>query len=75
MTDSPRTTIVVNGTDREVPAGTTVADLVDELVPGDPTGTAVAVDGDVVRRAEWSATDLDDGVRVEVLRAVQGGSR
>ena len=75
MTDDPRTTIVVNGTERQVPTGTTVADLVDELVPGDPTGTAVAVDGDVVRRGEWPATDLGEGARIEVLRAVQGGSR
>lgn len=67
--------IVVNGTERRVEAGTTVAELVAELVPGEPTGTAVAVDGDVVRRAAWADTPLAEGARVEVLRAVQGGCR
>lgn len=68
-------TIVVNGTERHVEAGTTVADLVAEVVPDAPTGTAVAVDGEVVRRADWAATTLTDGAHVEVLRAVQGGCR
>lgn len=66
-------TITVNGTARDVPEDTTVADLVAELVEGDPTGTAVAVDGEVVRQAQWSTTTLDPDTRVEVLRAVQGG--
>jgi sulfur carrier protein len=38
-----------------------------------PSGVAVAVDGDVVRRAEWAHTTLRDGAVVEVLTAVQGG--
>lgn len=67
--------IVVNGTDRRVEPDTTVADLVAELVPGDPTGTAVAVDGDVVRRAAWPDTRLAEDAHIEVLRAVQGGCR
>ena len=37
------------------------------------TGVAVAVDGVVVPRAEWPATALADGARIEVLTAVQGG--
>ena len=37
------------------------------------TGVAVAVDGEVVPRADWPATALADGARVEVLTAVQGG--
>jgi sulfur carrier protein len=34
---------------------------------------AVAVDAEVVPRGEWETTKLDDGARVEVLRAIQGG--
>lgn len=68
-------TIRCNGRDRDVPDGATVADLVAELVPGEPRGTAVAVDGEVVRRDDWARTVLLDGADVEVLRAVQGGSR
>lgn len=67
-------TITVNGTTRDVPEDTTVADLVAELVDGDPTGTAVAVDGEVVQRAQWATTSLHRDARVEVLRAVQGGA-
>ena len=36
-------------------------------------GVAVAVDGEVVRRADWPEHRLTEGTRVEVLTAVQGG--
>jgi sulfur carrier protein len=39
----------------------------------DGRGVAVAVDGEVVPRGQWTATGLSDGQRVEVLQAVQGG--
>jgi sulfur carrier protein len=65
-------TASVNGTARELPEGTTVAALVAEL--GAPeTGTAVAVDLEVVPRGAWEQTTIPDGARVEVLTAVQGG--
>lgn len=66
--------VFVNGLDRELSAGATVADLIG-LLPGAPEGrgVAVAVDGEVVPRGEWPATELSDGARVEVLAAVQGG--
>ena len=37
-------------------------------------GLAAAVDGEVVPRAEWEATELADGQTVEVVRAIQGGA-
>ena len=65
-------TATVNGAPRELPAGTTVAALVAQLgAPG--TGTAVAVDLEVVPRGAWERTTIPDGARVEVLTAVQGG--
>jgi sulfur carrier protein len=65
-------TACVNGTDRELAEGTTVADLVAQL--GAPaTGTAVAVDLEVVPRGQWDQTTIPEGARVEVLTAVQGG--
>ncbi len=65
-------TASVTGTARELPEGTTVAALVAEL--GAPeTGTAVAVDLEVVPRGAWEQTTIPDGARVEVLTAVQGG--
>ena len=38
-----------------------------------PRGFAMAVNGTVVRQSEWSATELREGDRVEIIRAMQGG--
>jgi sulfur carrier protein len=68
------TTVTVNGERRELADGATVETVVSELaVP--PRGVAVAVDGEVVPRAEWASTAVRDGQLVEVLHAVQGGRR
>jgi sulfur carrier protein len=66
--------ISVNGEPRELSTGATVQTLVASL-PASPDGrgVAVAVGGEVVPRAAWSATELSEGARVEVLVAVQGG--
>jgi sulfur carrier protein len=65
-------TVALNGAAQELSEGATVDDAV--LAAGAPDrGVAVAVDGEVVPRAEWPATCLSDGQRVEVLQAVQGG--
>jgi sulfur carrier protein len=67
-------TVVVNGEARDLAPGTTVQALLDALdVPGGARGVAVAVDAEVVPRGAWETTQLDDGARVEVLRAIQGG--
>lgn len=67
-------TIVVNGSSRNLEPGTTVADLVEELA-GDPAakGVATALNGAVVPRGRWRLLELQDGDRVEILTAVQGG--
>lgn len=64
--------VTVNGRPRELDAAATVGDLIDAEV-ADRRGVAVAVDGEVLPRAEWDTTNLDDGARVEVVGAVQGG--
>jgi sulfur carrier protein len=67
-------TILLNGEARELPRGTTVRGLLAALdVPGGERGVAIAVDAEVVPRGEWETTELDEGARVEVLRAIQGG--
>jgi sulfur carrier protein len=64
--------VVVNGEERVLTDGATVADLLAELgVP--PAGIAVAVNGEVVGRARHASTVLPDEALVEVLTAVQGG--
>jgi sulfur carrier protein len=66
--------ILLNGEPTAVGDGTTVRELLDGLdVPGGARGVAVAVDAAVVPRGEWDTTTIDDGARVEVLRAIQGG--
>ena len=62
----------INGERRELADGARVRDALATL--GAPeNGVAVAVDGEVVPRAEWPSVPLADGARVEVLTAVQGG--
>jgi sulfur carrier protein len=64
--------IALNGEPRELAAGATLATLAEQLsVPS--RGVAVAVDGEVVPRRQWSGTSLRDGAKVEVVVAVQGG--
>jgi sulfur carrier protein len=63
--------IKVNGEDREVADGVTVADLL-VLLGAPPEGVAVAVDAEVVPRREYGRR-LSPGARVEVIRAVGGG--
>ncbi|MDH2428695.1 sulfur carrier protein ThiS [Sphaerisporangium sp. TRM90804] len=64
--------VTINGTARELPAGTTVAQAVRALTPA-ATGVAVALNDEVVRRSAWDSTTLGEDDRVEVLTAVQGG--
>jgi sulfur carrier protein len=64
--------IRINGKPSDVQPGTTLAELLAALGAPD-RGVAVAVDAEVVPRGEWDDFPLDDGARVEVLTAVQGG--
>ena len=66
--------VELNGRAEQLPEGATVADAVRAVgVDGETRGVAVAVDGEVVRRAEWVTTPLADRQAVEIVRAVQGG--
>ena len=65
--------IFVNGEPRDR-AGATLAELLADLgVESRARGVAVAVDGEVVPRAEWPARRVTEGERVEALSAMQGG--
>ena len=64
----------MNGRPDAVPDGCTIADLVLAATgSAAPRGIAVALNGTVVRRADWPATGLSPGDRVELLTATQGG--
>lgn len=63
--------IRVNGEDRDY-----VDESVDALLTRlsvEPRGVAVAIDGDVVRRSEWTTTRITDGTTIEIVTAVAGG--
>jgi sulfur carrier protein len=64
--------VTVNGERREVPAETTVGELV-ATVTELATGVAAAVNGEIVPRGHWPGTKIRDGDQVEVVTAVQGG--
>ena len=64
--------VIVNGQAVELSDGATTAAAVQVLTSA-PSGIAVAVNGEVVRRGDWESTPLADGDQVEVLTAVQGG--
>jgi sulfur carrier protein len=66
--------VELNGSRTDLPEGSTVADAVDRAgAGGEGRGVAVAVDGEVVRKAEWGKMELRGDQTVEVVRAVQGG--
>jgi len=63
----------VNGVEQEV-AATTVAELLVEhdVDPG-ARFLAIAVNGNVVHRADWASRELSPGDVVEIVRPLQGG--
>jgi thiamine biosynthesis protein ThiS len=62
----------VNGAASTLPAGTTVARLVERLALR-PEVVAVEIDARLVPRAAWSSRALVDGERIEVVTLVGGG--
>ena len=65
----------VNGQERKFPGLAPGATLLDLLASLDqhPKTVAVELNRGLVPRAEFAATTLDDGDRVEIVRFVQGG--
>jgi sulfur carrier protein len=65
-------TVTINGEPREVPAGTTIGQLVSQ-VTAQEQGIAAALNGEVVPRRAWAGMTLADRDQVEIVTAVQGG--
>jgi len=66
--------MIINGQSSDIPAGETVLAVLGRLgLSLDARGVAVAVDGEVVPRADWKTFALAQDARVEVLTAMQGG--
>jgi len=64
--------LTVNGTERDVAAGVNVEALLATLAVR-RDGVAVALNDDVVPRAEHTTRTLNDGDRLEIIAAVAGG--
>ncbi len=66
--------IFVNGEPVDTRERPTIRDVLVELeIDPETAGIAVAVDAEVARRGVWPTRTLDEGARVEIVRAVQGG--
>jgi thiamine biosynthesis protein ThiS len=66
--------VQVNGETREVAEHTTLTSLITDLqFPAQRI--AVELNRAVVRRSEWSTTELKEGDRIEVVHFVGGGAR
>lgn len=64
--------VTINGQERELAPGTTLAQAVAALgLSGVPL--VAEVDGAIVPREEWAACVLQPGARVELVRFVGGG--
>ncbi len=65
--------IRINGASEPFAATTLEALLAEKAVDTGQRGIAVALNGAVVPRAAWPATQLHPGDSVEIVRARQGG--
>ena len=68
--------LTVNGEpcEREVPnLAVLFAEEAEERGIESSEGIAIAVNGRVVRKAAWAGTALNEGDRIEIVRAMQGG--
>jgi sulfur carrier protein len=72
-TPSAHPTLFVNDRPHPLPVGATLGGLLGELGLAGRKGVAVALNGSVVPRAEWSGRTLAGADRVLVMQATQGG--
>ncbi len=65
--------VTINGQTQDLPEDATVETAVSRFTAAAGRGVAVAVNDEVVPRADWAATPVRAADRVEILTAVQGG--
>ncbi|MGB0712607.1 MAG: sulfur carrier protein ThiS [Gammaproteobacteria bacterium] len=63
---------LINGTPTELPEGLTVAQLLDRLELGGKR-LAVEVNEDIIPRSTFDQHIIEDGDRIEIVRAIGGG--
>jgi sulfur carrier protein len=67
------TRLRINGVEEDVKAATLAQLLIDRGIDPSARFLAIAVNGAVVRRAEWPARPLSPGDDVEIVRPFSGG--
>ena len=67
------TRLKVNGVEEELAVATVAELLAERGIDPKARFLAVAINGNVVRRAEWAAAALAPGDSVEIVRPLQGG--
>jgi thiamine biosynthesis protein thiS len=65
--------IMVNGQPQVLAPGSTVADIAEARGLVGKGGVAIAVNGAVVRQADWPSRRFEEGDKVVILTAAQGG--
>ena len=66
--------ILVNGNPLRCDPHLTIRDVLVELdIDPETAGIAVAVDREIATRRDWPTRVLEDGARVEIVTATQGG--
>jgi sulfur carrier protein len=73
MSSATAQIIYVNDRRQEILAESTLVDVIRELGLEAKKGVAVAVNGQVVPRAEWGSRSLEKEARILVIQATQGG--
>ena len=67
------TRLRINGEEAEVAVSTVAELLAERGIDPKARFLAVAVNGAVVRRADWASASLSSGDAVEIVRPFQGG--
>jgi thiamine biosynthesis protein ThiS len=65
-------TVTVNGEKREIPAGANVEGLLKHLGIG-ADRVAIERNMEILPRAQWAATQVEQGDRLEIVHFVGGG--
>jgi len=65
--------VTINGAERELQAGVTLHEMLDQLGIRSRDGIAVAVNESVVTRTRLGDYRVEEGDTIEVIQAVSGG--
>ena len=65
--------ILVNGENRQVAEGVSLADALKELGIGELRGVGVELDGEFIEREAYGSTPISEGAELAIVRFVGGG--